>query len=123
MLLMIGMVEIGRVHLWHVNLAASAFSGALYGAQSPETAADTDGIREAVLAELTDLPKSATGSTATPEITVTMGAPYGDGFGKQQIVVTVNLSVPALFAMPGLPTTYTVSETASARVLQTELAS
>jgi Flp pilus assembly protein TadG len=116
----IGMVEIGRVHLWHVNLAASAYAGALYAAQSAADAADTEAVREHVLAELTDLPRSTSGTTSTPEITITMGPPAGDGYGKQQVSVSVNVSVPALFSLPGLPKSYTITEQASARILEVE---
>lgn len=118
--LVIGMVEIGRVHLWHVNLAASAFAGALYASQSSTEAADTKAVRKRVLAELTQLPKSKDGSTPSPTITITTGPVAGDGYGKQQVNVSVNLTIPALFTLRGLPTTYTVREQASARILKAE---
>jgi len=51
-LLMIGAVDFGRMWTVSTRLSDAAYAGAAYGAQTAETAKDTQGIREVALHEL-----------------------------------------------------------------------
>ena len=116
--LMLGMVEIGRVNLYRLDLAAAAHAGVLYASQGQAEAQDKEGIEDHVLAELTELPDG----DASPKVKVdlTPEGKDGDGYGKQLVSVTVDMSVPALFKLPGLPKRYNLTVQTSARVLDPE---
>jgi len=51
-LLMIGAVDFGRMWTVSTRLADAAYAGASYGAQTAQTAKDTEGIREVAMHEL-----------------------------------------------------------------------
>jgi Flp pilus assembly protein TadG len=118
MFLMLGMVEIGRVNLYRLDLAAAAHAGVLYASQSQVEAADKDGIEDHVLAELKGLPDEDLSPTV--KVDLTKEGTDGDGYGKQLVSVTVDMSVPALFKLPGLPKKYNLTVQTSARVLTAE---
>ena len=63
-LLMIGAVDFGRMWTVSTRLSDAAYAGAAYGAQTAETAKDTQGIRQVALHELGLL------SEETPAITL-----------------------------------------------------
>jgi hypothetical protein len=117
--LVMGVAEIGRAHFWRLNIASSAHAGVLYASRSLENAQNAGEVRTRVLAELTDVPSSS----GTPNVTVTLGAAGGDGYGKRQVTVTVDMTLVPLFTLPGMPTQYTLREADSARVLEIELRS
>lgn len=117
--LLIGLVELSRVQRWQVTLTAAAHAGALFASKSKADAEDTEGVEERVLAEIDELADLNDGHTE-PAISVTLGAPTGDGYGKQQVDVSVSLSIPPLFRVAGFPTSWTLRETASSRVLAWE---
>jgi Flp pilus assembly protein TadG len=120
--LLVGLVELSRVQRWQVTLTAAAHSGALYASESTGNAEDTSGVQERVLAEIDELSDLGDGHS-TPTVQVALGAATADGFGKQQVTVTVGVSVPPLFRIAGFPTAWTLQETASARVLEQQPAS
>lgn len=113
-MLILGVFELGRAQLWQVDVTSAVHAGVLYASQSKTTAADTSGIKARAVAQLGDLPSDAAGSAT---VNVVLGAPGGDGFGAQQVAVTVSVSVPRTFNIPGLPATYNLTDTATARVL------
>jgi len=117
--LIVGLVELSRVQRWQVTLTAAAHAGALFASKSKADAEDTQGVQDRVLAELDELADLNDGHSQ-PVINVTLGAATGDGYGKQQVDVSVSLSVPSLFRVVGFPTTWTLTETASSRVLAWE---
>jgi Flp pilus assembly protein TadG len=122
LLLLLAVAELGRVQLWRLDLTAAAHSAVLYASQSTADAQNTEGIKARALADLGSLaPGSSTSDgAAVPTVSVLLGTAAGDGFGKQQVTVTVDLTVPALFRIPGFPSTYQLKAAAAARVLDPE---
>jgi Flp pilus assembly protein TadG len=117
--LLVGLIELSRVQRWQVTLTAAAHAGALFASKSKADAADTEGIKARALAEIAELAALNDGHS-TPVVSVTLGTPTGDGFGKQQVDVSVSLSVPPLFTVAGFPSMWNLKETATARVLEWE---
>jgi Flp pilus assembly protein TadG len=62
LLLVIGVIEIGRIGFYTLELTGAARAGAAYGAQNPATAVDTSGMQTAAKS---DVPDASTGTTAT----------------------------------------------------------
>lgn len=89
-LLMIGAVDFGRMWTVSTRLSDAAYAGAAYGAQTAQTAKDTQGIREVVLHELglvaDDGASMTYGQTAALSSTVAAGplgaAQGGNGGGN-----------------------------------------
>jgi hypothetical protein len=114
-LLIIGFTDLARAQHARHALAAATHAGLLYAVQDPASAADEGGIRAIILERLDRLQLSG-----SPDIAVDLSAPSADGFGKQELTVTVSLTVPAVFGLPGLPPTYTLTERGHGRVLDTQ---
>jgi len=99
-LLMIGAVDFGRVWTVSTRLSDAAYAGAAYGAQTAQTAKDTQGIREVVLHELGlvtgDGAATTYGPTAALSPTVASGplgaAQGGNGGGNGNAGSTSGLS-------------------------------
>jgi hypothetical protein len=89
-LLMIGAVDFGRMWTLSTRLSDAAYAGAAYGAQTAQTAKDTQGIREVVLHELglasDEGPAMTHGTTAAISATLISGplgaAQGGNGGGN-----------------------------------------
>ena len=118
-ILVIGLIELGRVQRWQVTLTAAAHAGALFASKNASNAADTNGVKERVLAEIDELSDLGDGHSQ-PVINVTVGAPTGDGYNKQQVDVSDSVTVPPLFTVMGFPSSWVLTETASSRVLAWE---
>lgn len=117
--LIIGLVELGRVQRWQVTLTAAAHAGALYASKNASSAADTQGVRDRVLAEIDEMSDLGDGHSQ-PVINVTVGSATGDGYNKQQVDVSVSVTVPPLFTVMGFPSAWVLTETSSSRVLAWE---
>ena len=116
---LMALVELSRIHRWQVTLASAAHAGILYASKSKGYAGDTNAIKDRVLAEINELSKLQDGHS-TPSINVSLGAATGDGFSKQQVDVSVSVTVPAMFSIAGFPQPWVLTETASSRVLDWE---
>jgi Flp pilus assembly protein TadG len=128
LLLMVGIIEIGRFAYYSILVASAARAGAQYGAQSLATAADTTGISTAGT-------NDAPGITAPNTLTVTSkqrcgcrtatlgncGALVVCAKPEHPLVyvqVTANGSFDSLFNYPGLPGTLKVTSIEEMRVAQ-----
>jgi Flp pilus assembly protein TadG len=118
LLLLVGIIEIGRFAYYSILVANAARAGAQYGAQSLAAAADTTGISNAGT-------NDATGITAPNTLTVTStqscgcattslgtcGTPTACAAGRWLVYVQVTAtgSFSSLFSYPGLPKTFAVT--------------
>src|SRR5258707_8994965 len=113
LLLLIGIIEIGRFAFYGILVANAARAGAQYGAQNLATAWDNTGIQNA-----------ATNDGAVPGITMNvtktrtcrcgnggLGGCAGLTCNNLQVYlkVTASESVPSLFQYPGLPANMALS--------------
>jgi hypothetical protein len=122
LLLLVGVIEIGRYAYFDILIANAARAGAQYGAQSVIHAADLTGIRNAAhddgLAAMTITPaqQCSCSPTGTP---VDCG---GGGIGCAQPLVYVKVQATdtynSLFSYPGIPRSMTLSSTVTMRVSQ-----
>jgi Flp pilus assembly protein TadG len=110
LLLVLGAIDFGRVYFAYVSVTNGARNGAQYAALSPEAAADSDGIREAAVADTSDLLDT---SETNPEVAVATGTDSGGGLYAD---VTVSYTYSTLFPWPGLPDSIDLSRTVRARV-------
>ena len=125
MLLLLGVVEIGRYAYFAIQVGNAARAGVQYGAQNGVTALDTTGITNAVKADgnnavaaLSVTPANYcwcyNGSSGTT-VSCTGTCPSGSHL-VEYVQVTVSGAVNPLFNYPFLPSTLTVSNTATMRV-------
>lgn len=125
MLLLLGVVEIGRYAYFAIQVGNAARAGVQYGAQNGVTALDTTGITNAVKADgnnavaaLTVTPTNYcwcyNGSSGTT-VSCTGSCPSNSHL-VEYVQVTVSGAVNPLFNYPFLPSTLTVSNTATMRV-------
>lgn len=127
MLLLLGVVEIGRYAYFAIQVGNAARAGVQYGAQNGVTAMDTSGMTSAAKADgnnsISTLSVSPTnycqcwdGTTGTA-VACSGTCPNGSHL-VEYVQVTVSGSVDPLFHYPMLPSTLTVSNTATMRVHQ-----
>lgn len=120
-LLALGVSEFGRVYYSAITVAGAARAGAQYGAQNVLTSMDTALINQAARNEAADVGTiSATSSRfcrcpdgTTPSCTGTC-----PGYGGPEVFVRVSTSKTLSFLMkyPGMPTSISISRTATFRV-------
>lgn len=129
MLLLIGIIEIGRYAYFGILVGNAARAGVQYGAQNLGTALDTAGMENAALADgqnVTGLTAASpapsafcqcyNGSTTTTLACSQSTCPLTGYHRNVYVQVTANGNFTPLFNYPGLPTTLTVSRTAIMRV-------
>jgi Flp pilus assembly protein TadG len=130
LLLLVGIIEIGRFSYYSILVANAARAGAQYGALSLATAADGAGIKTAaendgqnVTGLSVDNPTQLCGCSAA----IVSGSAPGTAcpatctppdHGLVYVQVTATGTFSSLFNYPGLPTTFTVSSTEKMRVAQ-----
>jgi Flp pilus assembly protein TadG len=110
LLLVMGVIDFGRVYFAYVSVTNGARNGAEYASQSPDAAEDTASIREAVLADTSDLLNT---SETNPGVSVTTGTDAHDGLYAE---VTVSYSYDTIFPWPGLPDSIDLARAVRARV-------
>jgi Flp pilus assembly protein TadG len=128
LLLLVGIIEIGRFAFYSILVANAARAGAQYGAQSLATAADTTGISTA---GTNDAPGVIAPNTLTVSSTQSCGCssaalgPCGalaicvpPDHPLVYVKVTATGSFNSLFNYPGLPGTITVTSVEEMRVAQ-----
>jgi Flp pilus assembly protein TadG len=125
LLLLVGIIEVGRFAYYSILVANAARAGAQYGAQGLATAADTPGIQAAAENDGQNL----------PQLIVTASQACGcNGAGLSGTCPATGCSLPnhplvyvqvqatgtfnSLFNYPGLPPSFTVSSTEKMRVAQ-----
>lgn len=128
MLLLLGAVEIGRYAYFAIQVGNAARAGVQYGAQNGVTALDSSGIVSAAKADgntsIAALNVSPTnycecwdGSSGSSVSCSTATCPTGSHV-VEYVQVTVSGSVDPLFHYPFLPSTLTVSNTATMRIAE-----
>ncbi len=111
-ILMLGVIDYGRVYFAYVSVTNGARIGADYASGSATRAADTAGIKAAALGDTTDLLDQ---SPTNPEVTVVTA---NDSQGQLYADVTMTYTFSTLFPWPGLPTSIDIERTVRSRVAQ-----
>jgi hypothetical protein len=123
LLLMVGLIEIGRFAFYAVLVSNAAHAGAQYGAQSLITSADVAGITAAAQTDgqIAGIPMTVTPIQQCGCSAVALGGcPSGGGCANPLVYVEVTTSetVPAMFRYPGIPRNIALSSTVKMRVSQ-----
>jgi Flp pilus assembly protein TadG len=121
LLLLVGVIEIGRFAYYSILVSNAARAGAQYGAQSLTTSADSAGIgiaaKNNALPTLTVTPTQSCGCSANS----LGGCPTGSVCANPLVYVEVKAEMrnfSSLFSYPGLPATITLTNTVKMRVSQ-----
>ena len=109
-ILMLGVIDYGRVYFAYISVTNGARIGADYAAIGPTQAADTAAIKAAALGDTTDLLNL---SPTNPEVTVVTAS---DSQGSLYADVTMTYTFTTLFPWPGLPTSIDIERTVRSRV-------
>jgi Flp pilus assembly protein TadG len=129
LLLLLGIIEIGRYAELSILVANAARAGAQYGAQNLVTAADNSGIESAALSDgenipglsaSTIAPQALCGCSGTPPSTCSVSPPTCTAPSHLLVYVQVNTTgtFTSLFRYPGIPSPITVNGMAQMRVAQ-----
>ncbi len=110
--LMLGVIDFGRVYFAQVSVTNAARDGADYASQSATAAADLNGITQAALSDTGNLLNT---SASNPTVTVITS---NDSQGRLYADVKVHYTFTAIFSWPGLPSSMSVDRTVRARVAQ-----
>jgi Flp pilus assembly protein TadG len=122
LLLLVGVIEIGRYAYFDILVANAARAGAQYGAQSLTFAADIPGIKQAAwndgLPSLAVTPTQLCGCNSGPGGLA--GCPSTSICAKPLVYVQVTVAgtFSSLFSYPGLPPSMTLTSTVTMRVSQ-----
>ncbi len=127
-LLLLGLVEIGRFAYYSIVVGNAARAGVQYGAQTLATAQDSTGMANAAkndgqnnIANLTASPAPThfcqcwDGTTATSD--ATCSPTCATGHRVVYVQVTTSGTFSPLFNYPKLPSSFSVSSTATMRVI------
>lgn len=119
--LLIGLIEIGRFANFAIVVADSARAGVQYGAQNIITAADTAGMNSMALTDgknVSGLTSSASHYCKCSDGSASTCLPTDCSLSHRILWVQVTTKAPfsPLFGIPGLPGTFNVQETAVRRV-------
>ena len=131
LLLLLGIIEIGRYAELSIQVTNAARAGAQYGAQNLATAADNNGIKNAALndAQITGLTVSGPSdgylggyvlcgcSDAAPSGTCPASC-SGNNYGIVYVQVNTSGTFRSLFSYPGIPSSITLRGTDQIRVAQ-----
>ena len=109
-ILMLGVIDYGRVYFAYISVTNGARIGADYAASGPTQAADTAAIKAAALGDTSDLLNQ---SPTNPEVTVVTAS---DSQGSLYADVTMTYTFTTLFPWPGLPTSIDIERTVRSRV-------
>ncbi len=128
-LLLVGLIEIGRFAYFGILVGNAARAGVQYGAQRLQNAEDVAGMQNAALNDGQNVPGLTIASpppsnfcqcyngTATTSLSCSQSTCPLAGYHRIVYVqVTANGSFSGLFRYPGLPARFTVSRTATMRV-------
>jgi Flp pilus assembly protein TadG len=133
LLLLLGVIEVGRFLYIGILVGNAARAGAAYGTQSLVKSVDTTGISTAAKNDFQNNGQGVGTLTVTSSVscgcdsggTITAQACTGVGAGvcaagnwSVTVSVTASGTFSALFSYPGIPTSMTISKTAVMRVNQ-----
>ncbi|HLI97433.1 MAG TPA: TadE/TadG family type IV pilus assembly protein [Candidatus Baltobacteraceae bacterium] len=130
MLLMLGIVEVGRFAYFGIVVANAARAGAQYAAQSATTAGNSTGISSAVAADDANGVGTITASTTNEFCQCWNGSAYSNptpnscsgscstGHIVELVSVTATGTADSLFNYPFLPSSTHISSTATMRLFQ-----
>jgi len=124
LLLLVGVIEVGRLAYVSIAVCGAARAGVQYGAQSESKASDTSGMQNAATLDGVDI----SGMTAT----ATHYCQCSDGTSTactnntcststhlvEFVQVNTRAEVNSLFKYPGIPQTFTLNSSAVMRVAQ-----
>ena len=111
-ILMLGVIDYGRVYFAYVSVTNGARTGADFASSGESAAEDIDGIRSAALAETLELLNT---SPENPQVSVETGT---DSQGRAYADVTMQYTFTTIFPWPGLPSSMDVVRTVRARVAE-----
>jgi Flp pilus assembly protein TadG len=120
LLLLFGAIDVGRAYYLSMEVVGAAHAGATYAVGRPS---DTTGIRAAALADAPDVP-GLTVSTPTYGCECSDGGSYSANCGTTPtcsnnvvylVKVTATATYKSWFPWPGLPPTFSMSNSASMR--------
>lgn len=112
LIILLGVVDFGRVYFAYVSVTNAARNGAEYASASTEKAADLDGIRQAALADTENLLNT---TPTNPDVSAETGL---DSQGKTYASVTVSYTFETLVSWPGMPHSVDMERTVRMRVAQ-----
>lgn len=126
MLLLVGLIEIGRFAYFDILVGNAAKAGAQYGAGSLTTALDVSGMQNAALADGQNVPgltaaspapsavcRCYNGTTTTTQSCSLPSCPLAGYHRNVYVQVTAHGTFSPLFHYPGLPASFNVSRTAT----------
>ncbi|MDZ4278527.1 MAG: TadE/TadG family type IV pilus assembly protein [Dehalococcoidia bacterium] len=111
-ILMLGIIDYGRVYFAYISVTNGARTGADYAATGPTAASDLAGIKNAATAETSELLNT---SPTNPNVSAAIGT---DGQGRTYADVTVEYTFTTLFPWPGLPSSIDMERTVRASVAE-----
>jgi len=109
--ILVATVDFARVYRIALAITWCARDGAVYGSQSLAKSSDTTGIRDAALADATDLSPQPTISSTTKSGSDSTGS-------YTYIEVTATYSFTTIASFPGIPSTVDLSRTVRLQVDQ-----
>ncbi len=120
-LVTLGVAEFGKVYYAAITVAGAARTGAQYGAQNTVTSIDSAGINLAARNDAADVGGISVTSSRfcrCPDGSTPSCSGSCSGFGGPEVFVRVSTSKTVTFVMkyPGLPSTLSLSRTATFRV-------
>jgi len=129
LLLLLGVIDLGRAYYLSIEVCNAAYAGALYGTQNPT---DTTGMKAAALADVPDLSTGSNamtpnayagcectdGSSATTPCPATPPSCPSPAFLVNYVQVTTSYNYKALFPWPGVPSPLSLRGSAWLRVGQ-----
>lgn len=118
LLLLLGIIDVGRYAQFNIEVANAAHAGAQYGAQSPITAADTTGIANAAVNDAQNILTTAQVSSSACTCNGPAGAmcafTCSSADSVTYVQVTTTGTFRSLFGYVGVPSS--VSKTVNMRV-------
>lgn len=111
-ILMLGVIDYGRVYFAYVSVTNGARTGADFASGSLTNAADITGIQNAALAETLELVNT---SPTNPQVSVQTST---DSQGRLYADVTMQYTFTTIFPWPGLPSSMDVVRTVRSRVAE-----
>ena len=112
LILILGVIDYGRVYFAYVSVTNSARTGADYAAGGADQAADIDAIRAAALTETSELLDT---SPTNPNVAVSTGTDV-NGFDYADVTTTYTFNT--FISWPGLPSSIDLERTVRASIQQ-----
>ncbi|HTV72801.1 MAG TPA: TadE/TadG family type IV pilus assembly protein [Candidatus Acidoferrales bacterium] len=123
MLVVVGLIDVGRYTYYSIQVNNAARAGAQYGAQNTTSANSSTGITSAAVADVS--------TTPTPTVSASLFCVCANGTTHQScsptptctgshsntyIEVTTSETIPVLFKFPGIPNSLTIGGASVMRV-------